>query len=42
MTPAWLTLSDVYVKVPRTIAGRTMRLAYCTGPGLGLSMEDHG
>src|SRR6476646_7423221 len=31
MTPAWLTLSGMYVEEPPNILRPTMRRAYCTG-----------
>ena len=31
MTPAWLTLSGMYVEVPPNILRPTIRRAYCTG-----------
>ena len=31
MTPAWLTLSGMYVELPPNILRPTMRRAYCTG-----------
>ncbi len=31
MTPAWFTLSGIYVEVPPYILRPTIRFAYCTG-----------